>query len=107
MENHRKPGTTPYDAFCFSGGKSGAFDQKKNRKYFISSDLRFLKVTPAGFKPTTFWSVVRKIGFSAVFRIFQKLSQIIDTQYFVVSIIFHTFAVKCIVICDFCIRFVS
>ena len=29
-------------------------NQKKNRKYMVFRHLRLLKVTPAGFKPTTF-----------------------------------------------------
>ena len=29
MENHRKPGTTPYDAFCFSGAKVGHLTKRK------------------------------------------------------------------------------
>ena len=32
---------------------------RKNLKLKANFHLRFLRVTPAGFKPTTFWSVVR------------------------------------------------
>lgn len=48
---------------------------------FIPESLTYIDISafrncsglPAGFKPATFWSVVRKTGFSVVFRIFQKL----------------------------------